>query len=297
MNTINLKTFKSYLKTQHHKESTIKEDQQNVTRFIDWLKPEDFEEVVQLSTTRLVAYINFMQSKQLAASTINIRLRSIRKYYKFLESEGQPIVVKTDNLKVKGTTKKVVIDPLTFSELEELYKTYLNYLENKPIVKKKQVKTNERKSILISLLIFQGLHAGELQKLEVNHLRLNDGTLYIPSTNNGQSRELKLHPSQIITLYNFVNNLPSEQAFLFDYKVNDQIHRIFLELRGLNEKIQNARHIRASVIMHWLKLHGKRQTQYMIGHKWISSTEHYERQDLEALTNALDKFHPLLSDY
>ncbi|NOQ74904.1 MAG: tyrosine-type recombinase/integrase [Crocinitomix sp.] len=297
MKTINLKTFKSYLKTRHHKESTIKEDQQNIIRFIDWLKPQDFEEVVQLSTTTLVAYINFMQSKQIAASTINIRLRSIRKYYKFLECEGQPIVAKIDNLKVKGVTKKVVIDPLTFSELEELHKTYINYLENKPIVKKKQIKTNDRKSVLISLLIFQGLHAGELQKLEVNHLRLNDGTLYIPSTNSGQSRELKFHPSQIITLYNYVNNLPSDQDFLFDYKVNDQIHRIFLELRGLNEKVQNARHIRASVITHWLKLHGKRQTQYMIGHKWISSTEHYERQDLEALTNALDKFHPLLSDY
>ncbi|NOQ72873.1 MAG: tyrosine-type recombinase/integrase [Crocinitomix sp.] len=297
MKPINLNTFKSYLKTQHHKESTIMEDQQNVKRFIDWLKPQDFEEVVQLSTTTLVAYINFMQSKQLAASTINIRLRSIRKYYKFLESEGQQTVLKADGLKVKGAVKKVVIDPLTFSELEELHKTYLNYLENKPILKKKQVKTNQRKSVLISLLIFQGLHAGELQKLEVNHLRLNDGTLYIPSTNNGQSRELKLHPSQIITFYNFVNNLPSEQAFLFDYKVNDQIHRIFQELKGLNEKVQNARHIRASIIMHWLKLHGKRQTQYMIGHKWISSTEHYERQDLEALTNALDKFHPLLSDY
>jgi integrase/recombinase XerD len=45
--------------------------------------------------------------------------------------------------------------------------------------------------------------------------------------------------------------------------------------------------------MHWLKFHGKRQTQYMIGHKWISSTEYYELQDLEALTNLLDKHHPL----
>ena len=93
-----------------------------------------------------------------------------------------------------------------------------------------------------------------------------------------------------------MGGLPQDQNQLLTGNLNNQITDLFEELRGLNQKIQNGIHIRASVIMHWLKLHGKRQTQYMIGHKWISSTEHYELQNLEELTNLLDKHHPLASE-
>jgi IS1 family transposase len=51
-------------------------------------------------------------------------------------------------------------------------------------------------------------------------------------------------------------------------------------------------HIRVSVILNWLRQHNKRQVQYMAGHKYIHSTEMYEVQELESLTDALTKYHP-----
>ena len=64
------------------------------------------------------------------------------------------------------------------------------------------------------------------------------------------------------------------------------------ELKGINPQIKNALHIRASVILHWLRLHNKRQVQYMAGHKYINSTEMYKVQELGTLTDALSKHHP-----
>ncbi len=64
------------------------------------------------------------------------------------------------------------------------------------------------------------------------------------------------------------------------------------ELKGINPQIKNAQHIRASVILYWLRQHNKRQVQYMAGHKYIHSTEAYEVQELETLTDQLTKHHP-----
>jgi len=41
-----------------------------------------------------------------------------------------------------------------------------------------------------------------------------------------------------------------------------------------------------------LSQHNKRQVQYMAGHKYITSTEMYEVQQLETLTDQLSKHHP-----
>jgi hypothetical protein len=64
------------------------------------------------------------------------------------------------------------------------------------------------------------------------------------------------------------------------------------EIQGLNPIVTNALHIRGSVILNWLKIHSKRQVQYMAGHKYISNKEKYAAQEVEDLQDALSKHHP-----
>jgi hypothetical protein len=64
------------------------------------------------------------------------------------------------------------------------------------------------------------------------------------------------------------------------------------EIQAINPVITNALHIRGSVILNWLKIHPKRQVQYMAGHKYLSSTEKYASQEVEDLQDALAKHHP-----
>jgi integrase/recombinase XerD len=47
------------------------------------------------------------------------------------------------------------------------------------------------------------------------------------------------------------------------------------------------------VISYWIAVYGLRKAQYLAGHRFISSTEEYQQQDLDELQGDIDKFHPL----
>jgi integrase/recombinase XerD len=68
---------------------------------------------------------------------------------------------------------------------------------------------------------------------------------------------------------------------------------MFRDIRKLNPGIKNPKQIRSSVIVYWLRNYNLRQVQYMVGHKYVSSTERYLLNDLEGLKKGLEKFHPL----
>jgi len=294
-----LKAFNTYLKSKSYSPRTIEDDLLNVVRFLKWFDRSELADQAQLTVPQLVEYINLLQKQEISPQVINQRLRSIRKYYDYLALEGYS-TPELESVKVKGAAKNVVIDPLDYSDLEQLYNDYSAYRETRLAEHGKsfsgyKLATLSRK-IMIGFMVFQGLRSGDLKHLETGHINDENGTLYIPGTRRSKPRQLKLLSNQMRPLFKYLDTLPSEQARLFVNDIDNQLFHLLQELRGLNQKVQNATHIRASVIMHWLKLHGKRQTQYMIGHKWISSTEHYELQDLEELTNLLDKHHPLVME-
>ena len=51
--------------------------------------------------------------------------------------------------------------------------------------------------------------------------------------------------------------------------------------------------LRASVIVKWLKIYYLRKVQYLAGHRCISATESYKQNEMEGLTEEVNKFHPL----
>ncbi|HEY4799631.1 MAG TPA: tyrosine-type recombinase/integrase, partial [Bacteroidia bacterium] len=170
------------------------------------------------------------------------------------------------------------------TQLETLYNQYTEYSREKD--------HHIRSLALLGLMIWQGVHSGELVKMEVRHVKLNSGLVYISGTRRSKSRELKLEAKQIIVLHSYLNTLPPLREKLFEGSVRNWITRLMDELKGINPAIKNAQHIRASVILHWIKMYGKRQVQYMAGHRWISSTQNYEVQELDSLTDLLAKHHP-----
>ena len=293
-----MKAFKTYLKSKHYSPRTINDDIVNSTRFLEWYNQETPEDQAQLTVPELVAYINLLQKQEITPQVINQRLRSVNKYYDFLKSEGHQ-VAELENIRVKGTAQKVIIDPLEYSDLEMLYNDYSTYRKSRLEEHGKNFYNYNQASLtrqlIVGFLVFQGLRSHELKGLEKNHINDENGTIYIAASRRSGSRELKLQAAQMRSLFRYLDTLPTDQNHLFANDIDNQLFHLIQELRGLNHKVQNATHIRASVILHWLQLHGKRQTQYMIGHKWISSTEYYQLQNLEELTNLLDTHHPLVS--
>lgn len=289
---MNTNSFEYYLKDSGLARRTIEENVKDIKRFEQWAIQENYTDIAHLNYNELLNFVQYLKGKGLSVSTVNIRICSIRKYYDHLKEEG---IIETNPAKrlfIKGTVKRVVKDILNYTELESLYNQYLQYLDNKSALTEKHEQNKERNKVVLGLMVWQGVHSGELKKMETTHVHLNEGIVYISGTRRSNGRELKLSVAQVIPLHAYLNSLPQTQTKLFECNAHNIVTRITDELKGINPIIKNAQHIRASVIFHWLKMYDKRQVQYMIGHKCISSTERYEQQTLEGLTDLLTKHHP-----
>jgi integrase/recombinase XerD len=64
------------------------------------------------------------------------------------------------------------------------------------------------------------------------------------------------------------------------------------QLRDIDKRFVNVLQIRASVITNWLKTEGLRKTQYLAGHRYVSSTERYVVNNLDNLIDDISKLHP-----
>jgi site-specific recombinase XerD len=293
-----IENFKDYLIARRFMQSTINGHLLNVGYFLKWIENNGLHEVENISYTDLLNYVNYEQKQNKDVSTINLRISSISKYFEFLKEEGLVNRNPARTLRIKGKAKTIIQNPLSYDELLQLYNNYKALEKTVPNhLQEKTTLAHQRNIIIVGLLIWQGLHSGELEKLETNHVNLNEGIIYIPSTTRSNSRELKLSSQQIITLHTYIHGGVREKfkpqaEKLFIGNLHNIINLLLEELKGINPQIKNAQHIRASVILYWLRQHNKRQVQYMAGHKYIHSTEAYEVQELETLTDQLEKHHP-----
>ncbi|HVU57805.1 MAG TPA: hypothetical protein VHD83_22240 [Puia sp.] len=150
--------------------------------------------------------------------------------------------------------------------------------------------------IILDLLIWQGVHAGELQKMETGHIHLQAGMVYIPSTRRSNSRDLSLSFMQMLPLSKYLEEirpqLQPKGKDLIPGDISNLLSQMMPELQGINPLIRNALYIRSSVILHWLTQDNKRDVQYKAGHKYISSTEQYVSREIGSLTDQLAKYHP-----
>jgi site-specific recombinase XerD len=290
--------FRNYLIERRYRESTINGHLQNIGYFLQWAEANQLYEIENVQHKNLLEYVQHEQRRNLDTATINLRLQSISLYFEFLKQDGGIIRNPARTLRIKGKLKKITEQPLNYEELEKLYYEYKQLQREVPNNIKEVVElTHQRNIIIVGLLVWQGLHSGELERLEVNHIRLDEGKIYIPSAARSNSRELRLHPQQILSLHTYLHGglrdkLKPKADELFTARCYDLTQSITEELKGINPQIKNALHIRASVILYWLRQYNKRQVQYMAGHKYIDSTERYAVQETDTLKDLLAKHHP-----
>jgi len=287
--------FEQYLQALKLGASTIESHCYNVKLFMQWLDKEKHLDAASVGYNDLLAYIQHQKLNNVSPATINLRLNSITHYFDYLKKIDEVRKNPARTLRVKGVIKRVVENPLSPEELQSLYNHYSQLKK----ASQHQANTNlahQRNTVILGLMVFKGVYSGELQKMEVGHISLGAGTVYIPSTKRSNSRTLQLLPVQILPFYEYLQDIrpqlkPKGEELLLG-SLHHIIDRLVQELQGINPALTNALHIRGSVIINWLKIHNKRQVQYMAGHKYISSTEAYAIQDMDTLKDELSKHHP-----
>ena len=169
--------------------------------FVKWAKEQHYMNIEELNYTELLSYVQYEKEKGLKVQTIKLRLNSIKKYYEYLKHIGLLDKNPIKKIKLKGELKTITQNVLSYTELEQLYNEYTQLQQ--PITKNKLTPySNQRYKVILGLLIWQGATSGEIDKMTLEHVNLEQGTIYIPKSKRGAGRELKLFNNQI---YNSTN--------------------------------------------------------------------------------------------
>ena len=304
----NLQGFKTYLHELGNGANTIRQKSNYAGYFLKWLQTEH----LQIESTRyndLLNFIDYCKLEENSKKHINSKLRAIRNYFDYLKEQNPEIINPAANLNLKGIRQKIPSNIIDFTELEKLYQSF-------------ETTTNreKRNKIILGLLIYQAVTTEELHRLEPGHLKLKEGKIHIPGNRRRNSRTLELKPFQILELHEYLTeirptilkeikapraarkpnkiNQPKIENQLFisingSENIKNSLLHMFKDIYRINPALTSAKSIRQSTITHWLKTHNLRQVQYMAGHKYVSSTERYQVNNLESLQNKLEKCHPL----
>jgi integrase/recombinase XerD len=248
--------------------------------------------------TDVMNYIGALRTRYGNPATLNRMVCSIKAYYDFLcDSE-----VRSDNparsIRLRDQRSRDV-------QLQDLF--MMDELEGLLHRPERYGNLESRNKVLMSLLIYQAPCPVELEGLQVTDINLEAGTVRIRATAKANGRELSLKPSQILLFYDYIREVrprllkegTTDQLLIGQRgepmtaeDITKHVKRCFTQ--RYPGRTVNAQTIRQSVIAHLLKQgHSLSVVQAFAGHKYPSSTERYQQNEIETLKAAVQKYHPL----
>ena len=304
--------FKTYLQELGNGGSTIVQKMNYAGYFLKWLENEHLL-AEDARYNDLLNFIDYCNLEGNSKKHINSKLRSIRNFYQYLKKNNPDIINPALTLHLQGIRHKLPSGIIGYPALESLYRDYPT-----------KTLRDQRNKMILGLLVYQGITTSELHRLEPGHLKLKQGRIHVPGTRKSGSRTLELKPLQILELHEYLTRIrpqilkeislskPARKPDKINEKrLNDQLFisingseniknsllHMFKGVQKTNPGIQSPKQIRSSVITWWLKNHNLRQVQYMAGHKYVSSTERYQLNNLDNLQGKLEKLHPLNNEF
>lgn len=308
--------FSEYFIIKGYTPKTVTTLTRIATTFIKWITPQNIE-LELVSYNDILAYVNHKKKDGNKQRTLQITVMGLNHFFNFLVAEHHYKENPTSNVLIKGVKRKTLHEILTPEELDTIYKTYITEIIRPSLPPSGERKggyppqsTNElarkRNKIILGLIIYQALRTEELAKLQVQDLQLREGKINIQGANRSEGRLLKLEAHQIYDLSDYINEIRKQilsatnktSTLLFmsvgaSLNFTNIMAKLMQTLIKTNPKIKSSNHIRTSVITNWLKLHNLRKVQYMAGHRYISSTEAYQVNNIDELKEDVNKYHPL----
>lgn len=284
-------TIESFL-LQSYSEQTVKSYMFAINHFLV-MNPK----AKRYKYRNIVDYMEEIGKQQPNAKYRVVILSAIKKYYDYLVMSGYREDHPCRKLNIKVNSNQAVqVQDLFSSEELQLLLTRENRYEN----------LDTRNSVLLNLLIYQGLTSDEIIRLNVRDIDLDTGTIYIKASSNLNSRRLQLLAKQILLFSKYINEvrprmLRSATDKLIITKLGkpiavNSIHAMIEPLKPLfPDKNLNPKTIRMSVICNWLNEQelSLEHVQELAGHKWPGTTEKYFKVNSFQQRELINKYFPI----
>jgi site-specific recombinase XerD len=299
--------FTNYLLKKNYSSTTIGSFIADVKKFKAWLEKENME-IENIGYNDITSYLQSFGN--ITQHTKGCYLRGVKQYFNFLIQQEERKDNPTEFIQLKGLKRKTLYDILNRQELDKLYSSYTLADETSKDKNqnwfKAKLLAQQRNKVVLGLLLYQGLDSKDFKLLTVKDIKLREGKVYVPGTRRSNEREIKLEAMQIMDVMEYLTktrneilkltNKESEQLFVSigsSDKFNNILHYLIKSLQQINSKVTLFKQLRASVIVHWLKLYNLRQVQYMAGHRYVSSTEQFLVNEMDGMIEDIEKYHPI----
>jgi site-specific recombinase XerD len=305
-----MQNFINYLQQKDFTTTTQNRYCKDVEYFLQWNNKSE------INKKQILDYLTYLQNvRHNTNHSRNCALNSLKHYFNYLAQGNQITTNPTNLIKLRGTKKKQLYKIFTAEELQNLYDNYYHHFIRNHTCKNTFANTEQRSFlsrqrnyIMLGFLVYQGITTSELYFLQLSDIDIEKGFVKISGTKKSNERIISLQVPQIGSLINYLENIryqfkpTTEHLFLplqeYDNSPNkndtckNAVQKLATQLKTIDANFLNCNQIRASVITYWLQVDGLRKTQYLAGHKYISSTEYYLATELQSLTNDITQYNP-----
>jgi integrase/recombinase XerD len=288
--------FKQYRLQKGYSLRTIKSQNSYLHRFSSWLVNRRLS-IEELDNKKLLECLAWFKENKVNMAALRSCLQAIRIYLDYYVEKGIIEVNPALQIKLQLPPTKPKPQALLSQNIDDIYQWFASI---KPQNERQHI-VHKRDIVVLGLLLFQGLDSGDLERLRVNDINLHEGSIYVASSHRNAARKLKLESVQILPVQEYLSKIRTKlrfcqkdtDKFFPQSKIQDMVSRLVQQLKKQYPDIVNPRHLRSSVIMNRLRTNHIRQVQYMAGHRYVSATERYRKEDLQDLAGQLNKYHPM----
>ena len=296
-------SFTGYLKKQGYADTTVISYNDTASQFIDWCNQKDYH-TYSINYRSCLQYIKKLQEvrggKRVSQSTVKHKVGALKIYFNYLLDGELRLDNPISNINIRGVRRTLNHNLLEYAELEDLYYSYPTHHIEFPSSPSVAI----RNKVITGFMVYQGMNTTALKSLKIDHVHIEKGTVYVPSTRKTNGRTLELKSWQILPLSQYLEKhreilqeeLKNYSQALFPLnssRLDIITVQLYKKLKRINHKVVSPKQVRASVITYWLSQYNIREVQYMAGHRYISSTERYVQDDMESLQEVIENLHPI----
>ena len=313
--------FIKYLESKNLAQTSINAYVKFVESFFVKMKKED----IQITKPDVLKFLEYLKNNRKTQNSYRKNyLIALNHYFTYLYENEKISQNPCLLLKIRGVKRKTLCKIYTPEELDQLFDNYyISFIRNfdDSHYRNKQQKqearlSRERNVLMLSILIYQGVRASDILKIRTGDIDLIKATLRIQGGKRRNGRTLPLKASQIGLFMHYLQNIRPQ---LLNYQIDDtdilflslfshfgkkkadsdkfsiNIFSNFFrkQLKTIDKQFISLQQIRTSVIANWLKTNGLRKTQYLAGHRYVSTTESYLPNNIDNLIDDINKLHPL----